>query len=796
MIGEKPLSERMIPAEEAMILAEQSRSQLELIASRSYPGESSGIDMLQIGEIWRRIRKHLVLIFIIVFIITAIVTVEAYRTKSIYRASATLQLDLGNRTLLRAGDISIESQDAATSELAYSVMKTKIRLLQNRPMLEDVVASLRLDQNPTFMDVTQRKSIWDSIQTIIGRLKSPSTPAPTSLYIEPPPIPAPESLMTRPPQESARLSPYVSILSGSLSASQVEETQLMTISFEHTNPMLAAQVVNTTAEFFIAHNYRNKTRRYHSTSTWLNARTRDLKTKLEQAEQQLATFSGSHGLFSPNGDESLVIEKLSKLHGQVLQAETERILKQSLYEEVTQGRLAQLPEAFADAKLATVQNKLSELTIQASQYAGRFGPDNPRTQDIQKQMTALQKQLDEGRTTLADKLKADYERATRDEQSLRAALEKAKTEAIQQNQATVQFGLLKQEAETAKAMYTEFLQKTNQAAIQLNEQNKDLQVIEAASLPVIPVAPNRMRMILVGFLLSLCFGIGLALVIEYADDTIKSADDVTRTTGLPALAVIPAARVNRLRMRGAASKSTALIKENPEAGLSRPLISQPGELLDSSASMLTEAYRGLRTSLLLSAAGTPPKTLLFTSSEPGEGKTTTTINTAISLAQMGLSVVIIDADLRRPSIHKVFGLDPSHGITSYLSRHIGLASLLQDAPIPCISVLPCGAIPPNPTELISSEKMRTMVQLLREHFDHVLIDSPPLTNVADSLVLSTLADGVVLVVQSNKTKRRALQRMRRELMQVGAKVFGVVLNKADQRNGYDGYYYYTSSYKQ
>ena len=360
---------------------------------------------------------------------------------------------------------------------------------------------------------------------------------------------------------------------------------------------------------------------------------------------------------------------------------------------------------------------------------------------------AGQRQVDEGRTTLADKLKADYESATREEQSLHAALEKAQSEAVQQNQSTVQFGLLQQEAQMAKAMYTEFLQKTNQASIQLNEQHKDLQVIEAASLPVAPVGPNRLRLILIGFFISLGFGIAIALTIEYSDDTIKSSEDITRYTGLPALAIIPVARLSRLRLRGSAGKAAALLKEKLEPGMQHPLMSQTRGLADSSASMLTEAYRGLRTSLLLSAAGTPPKTLLFTSSEPGEGKTTTTTNTAISLAQLGLSVVIIDADLRRPSIHKVFGLDPAHGISSYLSQNMRRASLLQDSPIPYVSVLPCGAIPPNPTELISSEKMRLMVQLLRQHFDHVLIDSPPLTNVADSLVLSTLADGVVLVVQ-------------------------------------------------
>ncbi len=787
----------MPPADNALLPADYFRSPLDAVANRYYPSDAGVMDGLQIGELWRRIRKHQWLILVIVLIVTSVVAVESYRTKSIYRAAATLQLDLENRTLFRSGDVSIESEEYENAYLTAASMKTKIRLLQSRPLLEDVVASLQLDRSSQFMDVMQRKNVLESMQTIAGRVKGNGYVAPPSLYIESPPAPTPESLQTRTPQESARLSPYVNILSGALSAAQVDDTQMMTISYEHTNPTLAAQIVNTAAEFFVAHNFRNKTRRYNSTSSWLNTHTRDLKSRLEQAEQKLADFSSSHSITSPTSNEKMEVAKFGNLHGQVMQAETERILKQSLYQEVQQGRLAQLPEAFSDAKLTALQGRLNELSIQSSQYVGRFGPDNPRTQDVQKQIAALQRQLDEGRKNLGEKLKADYERAARDEQTLRSALDRSKTETkseeIQQNQANIQFGILQQDVQIAKNLYTEFLQKMNQASVQLAEQHNNLQIIEPATMPVAPVGPNRLRIILTGFLLSLCFGIGLALTIEFFDDTVKTSDDVMRYIGVPTLAAIPAVLTRRSRLRGGGDKTTALVERN--TALSRPLISQLSQMPGRSASLLNEAYRGLRTSILLSAAGTPPKTILFTSSEPSEGKTTTTINTAISLAQMGLSVVVIDADLRRPSIHKALGIDAAHGISSYLSQKIRLTSLLQNCSIPCLSILPCGVVPPNPTELISSEKMKSMVQLLKENFDHVLIDSPPLTNVADALVLSTLVDGVIVVVQSGSSKRRALQRVRRELMQVGAKVFGVVLNKVDRRNsGYYDYRYYANHY--
>ena len=794
MTQEKLPQDRLASSEGAMVATNYSQSPLDSIANRYYPNEYGGANNLQVGDIWRRILKHKWLILVIVLIVTTVVAVESYRTKSIYRATATLQLDLENRTLFRSGDVSIESEEYDNAYLTAAAMKTKIRLLQSRPLLEDVVANLQLDKNAQFMDVTKRKNIWESIATIAGRVKGQVAP-PASLYIETPPAASPENLITRTAQENARLSPFVNILSGALSAAQVEETQMLAISYEHTNPKLAAEIVNTAAEFFVAHNYRNKTRRQNSTSTWLNSHTRELKSKLEQTEQKLADFSSTHGISSPTSNETLEVAKLGKLHEQVMQTETDRILKQSLYKEVLEGRLTQLPESFVDARLTALQTKINELSIQSAQNVGRFGPDNPRTLDVQKQLGALQKQLDDGRKTLADKLKADYQRSARDEQTLRAALEQSKAETkseeIQKNQANVQFGLLQQDVQIAKTLYTEFLQKTNQANIQLAEQHNNLQIIEPAMMPVAPIGPNRLRIILTGLLLSLCFGIGLALTIEYFDDTIKTTDDVTQYLGLASLAAIPAASQRRLAKKSPEALATGKTLQ----AMQRPLLSNPGNMADKSASLLREAYRGLRTSILLSAAGSPPKVMLFTSSQPGEGKTTTTINTAISLAQLGLSVVIIDGDLRRPSIHTAFGIDPPYGISSYLSGNMRLSSLLQDSNVPCISVLPCGVIPPNPTELISSEKMKTLVQWLKEHFDHVLIDSPPLTNVADSLVLSTLVDGVIVVVQSGTSKRRAVQRVRHELTQVGAKIFGVVLNKVDHhKNGYYDYRYYASHY--
>jgi capsular exopolysaccharide synthesis family protein len=235
------------------------------------------------------------------------------------------------------------------------------------------------------------------------------------------------------------------------------------------------------------------------------------------------------------------------------------------------------------------------------------------------------------------------------------------------------------------------------------------------------------------------------------------------------------------------------------AGLAPRGLQPPGEKLATlgSLSSVVESYRMLRTAVLLSTAGAPPKTILFTSSQPGEGKTTTAVNTAISLAQLGVSVLLIDADLRRPAVHKAFKIPQSRGISNYLSSHTPLENLIVKLPIPNLSVLPCGPIPPNPAELISSDRMKDLLRHLSQQFDHILIDSPPLISVTDPVILSTMVDGSILVVQSGKSTRELVRRARQELSGVGAKVFGVVLNNVNiKREGYNDYdyYRYASSY--
>src|SRR2546425_1600083 len=736
-------------------------------------------------RMWRAIKKRKLVIITIAVIVTSVVTVEVYRTKSTYQASTTVEIGKDSRTLIRTGDTIFQTDEGDDLYFVQMAMKTRIRQLQSRPLLEVVFVNLKLDQNARVMEINSRRSIIEAIKSALGRLKAQEQWTPPAILQTPTATSSPE----RSRQESARLAPYVDVLAANLSADPLPDTRMLVISFTHTDPVLAAEIVDNVAQVFIKRTFENKTERYTSASEWLDKSTRELKSNVEKAEKELADYSGSHNIYSSDAKENLSVEKLTKLHGEVTRTQTERLLKQSLYEEVKAGRVAQLPDAFSDPRMNELKKRLGELAVTLSQQETTFGPKNPKVIDTKEQMVAIQKQIDDSKGSLEEKLRADYERATRDQTSLEAALNLAKAEAAQQNQASIQFNILKKNVETANSIYTEFLNKTNQAKIQEHEQHNNTKMIDPPQVPLSPVAPNRPRTILIGFLVSLLAGVGLVLVLEYLDNTVKTVEDVSRFAQLPALSVIPAIKGRKQRALKAGNNGSKRAAAGLALAKGNGFSTEHLVALDSRSS-IAEAYRVLRTSVLLSSTDKPPKTILVTSGQPEEGKTTTVINTAISLSQLGASVLIIDCDLRKPSVHRSLGVDHAVGLSTYLARRAELDDVIQKLPIPNLSLLPSGRIPPNPSEMISSARMKEMLALLAERYDHILIDSPPLLKVTDPVILSTLVDGVILVVHGGKSNREVLRRTRQELSMAGARIFGVVLNNTEMHGGgYDSYSY-------
>lgn len=740
-------------------------------------------------ELWRIVRKRKWLILSLALIVTTVVAIEVYRTKSTFRASAILEIGKDDQAMVKSNNVVINDEDP----IAIS-MKTDTVILTSPPLLEDVIGKLKLDQNGAFL-TGDKKSLVEAVKGMANVVRPSEEPPRPAIFTS-----TQEDQKTdqsRSPQDAERLAPYVAQLQENLDVEPIKDTRTMKVSFTSTDPSVAAAVANGIAQDFIEQSFEKKTARYTKASDWLDRSTRELKARVEQSEKALADYTREHNIFSLEGKETLTTDKLSRLHDQETRAETDLILKGSLYEEAKGGRTGQIPEAFIDPKTVELNKTLAELETKQAELKVTYGPKNPQVIEVNQQIDSINQQIGQSRQSLVEKLKADYDRAARDQQSLKAALTTAKTQAVQENQDAIQFNILKQDVETSKSLYTEFLQKTNQANLEVAQQNSNLRLISPARVPKSPVGPHRGITILVGLSLSLTTGICLAFFLEYLDNSIKNIEDVNRYIQLPALGIIPTITTGGRKGASVSGKKKDALPSGDLA--ERQALSRTTGAVDSnSRSMAAEAYRALRTSLLLSTAGSPPKTILVASGQPGEGKTTTAVNTAISLAQLGSSVLVIDCDLRKPSVHKVFGIDHAQGISSYLSRYQPIEPLIQRLPIPNLSVIPCGPIPPNPAELISSDRMKDLIRMLTERYDHIVIDSPPLINVTDPVILSTMVDGVMLVVHGAKSTRYMVQRARQDLLNVGAKILGVVLNNIDLRNeGYNDYYYYRyySSYE-
>lgn len=786
---------KYIPADQtALEPFRQHQGLIEYRGGLSY-GESASDNVdsgTSVRRLWQAILRRKWLIVALVFFTTSVAAAVMYQTESTYEASSMIELD-EHASLMKAD--SFNSQDPQNFSLN---LNTKKLIVRSHPILVDVASSLRLNENPDFLP--KKKSIKDTLWRAgggsraaerIGELPPAGDLSVSQSGGDPPaaPVPVPAPV---PIPEGPQLAKILKVLEDNLVVDQVRDARVLKVSFTHTDPKLAAAVANSVAQNFIQRSFRLKTEKFNNTAAWLERSTQDLRAKVKLAEEALANYVREHKIFSisDNRDKgTLATEKLAALHEQVMRAETDRTLKQSLYAEVKAGRTAQLPEAFTDAKIVNLQKELGELSRSEAQLSTRYGPLNLKLKEVQQQIASIREQIEASQKALESKLQADYERAVRDEQSLKTALARSKDEAVDENQESIQYHILKQDVETANTMYKDFLNKSNQASVQVAEQYNDIRVIEPAEIPTKPTGPKRGLVILTVFLLSLMTGVGLAVYLEGIDNTIRSVDDVKRYAQLPALGVIASLTGRRLRLRSLMAGGGPARESNGGHG-SRLLLNK------FALSPMAEAYLQLRTSVMHSMSGRMVKTLLVTSSLPGEGKTTTAANLAASLARTGASVLLVDADLRRPNLHRLFEVDNNLGLSMILSNP-GLSKpealeMVVRYDESQLFLLTSGPVPPNPAELLGSEQMRSLLTYLKGSFAYIIIDSPPIAPFTDGVLLSPVVDGVLLVVEGGKSSREAVQRSRDVLSSVGAKILGAVLNQVDLSSPeyyYQGYRY-------
>jgi capsular exopolysaccharide synthesis family protein len=403
----------------------------------------------------------------------------------------------------------------------------------------------------------------------------------------------------------------------------------------------------------------------------------------------------------------------------------------------------------------------------------QFGPNYPAVQETSNQLKQIQASIQTEIKRMGGRLEGDYRAALQREQLLQGALDKQKIEANKLNERAIQYSLLKRDLDTNQQLYDNLLQRMKEASVAAAMKAGNIRIVDPARPPTAPVSPKVLNNISLGFFGGLAFGVVLALLVEVLDNTVRTPEQVLNISSLPSLGIVPMS--SRYKLGGG---------DDPETRVE--LISH-----QHPRSEIAESYRALRTSILLSSLGAPPQVILITSALPQEGKTTTALNSGIVLAQQGGKVLIIDADLRRPSVHEPLGIRAAGGLSTVLAgRHSAEDVIVPSPQVPNLYVMPAGPPPPHPAELLGSDLMKELVEKLRSEYHHIVIDTPPALSVTDSVALSVIADSVVLVIRSGGTSKEALRRTRELLMRVNAKVTGVVVNALDLRSPDLSHYYY------
>ncbi len=721
--------------------------------------------------------------------------------KPIYTAETTLLIERNAPQALNLSGATAEAQGPDE----YDYYRTQYEILKSRGLITQVIQEQQLDKNPLFEGQEQSKGLIGQWFTRIGaRLERLIAPTRTS-------VPQEGGSSTNEFRTDDEMDSSVSSGTANgeptnvppeiieqyglmLDVRPVPRTRLVKIAFSTPEPVLSARLANAHAQAYIRQGVERRSRTDEEAQGFLEEKLVELRTRLEKSEAALNNYRRDHGIISFDEKENVAVERLGDLNKSLTEAETQRIGLEVQLSRIRQKTYDLLPSVIESSLIQNLKEELMRVEAERSQLLSQFKADYPQVQEIEAKIVDIRNRLRQEVQRIADGITVAYQFAVSREEELRKKLEQQTALVLQLKDASVKYAILDREVDTNRQLYDNILQRMKEVGVVAESRDSNISVIDEAEAPVRPSKPKRALSLLLSAIVGLMGGVGLTFFLEYLDNTIPTPEEAERVLRLPNLAVVP----DFARAQALEGDALHLLPNGHDTrtlngdlnGASGSVRTPGGLIIDHHAfSPFTESYRTLRMSILLSCADETPKVILFTSATEGEGKTSTAINTAITFAQLGMRTLLIDGDLRRPRCHKALGVHGGVGLTEYLTGQRDVRQVIKPTMVSGLFFLSSGALPPNPTELIASHKMRDTLHLLRQEYDSIIIDSPPVMPVSDPLLLSTIVDGVVLVVNGQKTPREVVREARSRLSQVRAKTLGSVLNRVDLQHKRYGYHY-------
>ncbi|MBU4268315.1 MAG: polysaccharide biosynthesis tyrosine autokinase [Acidobacteria bacterium] len=724
---------------------------------------------IQFHEIWELIKKRRMIVYYFAGFVLLAALIRVQLQTPLFMARGTLLIEKEGR-----GQMNLLSQNYYEPDWANEYLNTQIRVLTSRSLAKKVIGELeRLPGQESRKPAAKP----GSLQKILGSNQ-------------------------KDPDPEQQLAGAASGFLGGLGVSNIPDTRLLEVSYVSPDPKMAAHAVNTLFDKFIEFNLEMKAESTKQAAEFLTAQIEEMRRNLAQKEQELQEYGKRKELYYIRGEDSTVVQKLSDLNSAYTAAQIERINKEAVFRELKGKPFDNYPDVRVNSLIQGLKQEFSTRESEIKKKSQIFQESYPEMQRLRSQQEGLQKRINSETADIARKslnqAEAEYQAALKKENYLMELLNQQKGSVVSSNADAIYYNSLKIEVQNMTNLL-DFLtrkQKESMLSSRLDGlQTSNIKIVDRAEIPTRAFSPNKQRTLLLALMLGLGGGIFLIFALNYLDNTVKSPEEVEKLLHLPALGFIPA-----VGAKPGQSYYQHYYSDRKKQQSEQKLKAVEFVNLNDPESTFAEHYRNIRTSLLLSTPAAPPKVMVVTSALPQEGKTVTVVNLAVAFTQLGKKVLIIDCDLRRPRLHKIFRIKNLAGVTSFLVGRSRLEDILYRYPNePNLHVIPSGPIPPNPVELIISKGLGEMMAKLRQHYDFIFIDAPPLMGISDAILLGEHADGLLLVAWGGKTPRKVIEKAKNEIEKYNVKLFGLILNKVNMRRfayAYSSYNYKYGAYRE